>query len=431
MQTMEIKKAHFAVGEDTVQLSMPFAKVNKETRTVSGWATLDSLDTQGDVLTAGASRAAFESFRGNVRFMHKSDSPVGKILKFEEKPFYNAADDSWYNGIYVDVYVSKGAQNVWEMVLDGTLTGFSIGGALTDAESTFVKNKDGVGGRTVRFVKAYMLTELSLVDSPANPMASITSFQKMFTFKKGEDGVTEVTAEDAPEHTFVHYCTTDSVAVASSTEVEKCNICASDMEVIGAFESLSEGREEKIAGIVRKYLAPANDEGGVLQKMADNDNVTVDNAEETTTEENGEVTVDPSEAVEVEEAETEAQEVSEVEQETDLTKVLESLKNDITKAVEASAEKNAEQVESLSKQLAEVNTQVEERLVKFQQELDAQVEKFSGLEESLNKVQGSLSALEDETAVKKSSDLGGSEEKLEKNKKESSWGGRFFSVEQL
>jgi hypothetical protein len=35
---------------------------------------------------------------------------------------------SFIAGVYVSAYVSKGAQDAWEKVLDGTYSGFSIGG---------------------------------------------------------------------------------------------------------------------------------------------------------------------------------------------------------------------------------------------------------------------------------------------------------------
>ena len=37
-------------------------------------------------------------------------------------------------------YVSKGAPDTWEKVLDGTLTGFSIGGEINEASNEFVKD---------------------------------------------------------------------------------------------------------------------------------------------------------------------------------------------------------------------------------------------------------------------------------------------------
>ena len=62
-----INKAHWSTEGDNVRLSMPFAKVDKERRIVSGFATLDNLDRQNDIVTTDASLKAFSKFRGNIR----------------------------------------------------------------------------------------------------------------------------------------------------------------------------------------------------------------------------------------------------------------------------------------------------------------------------------------------------------------------------
>ena len=52
---MTISKAHWATSGDSVTLSLPFAKVDKERRIVSGFASLDNVDKQGDIVTSEAS----------------------------------------------------------------------------------------------------------------------------------------------------------------------------------------------------------------------------------------------------------------------------------------------------------------------------------------------------------------------------------------
>lgn len=442
---MELTKAHFdLVDGNDIRLTMPISKINKSKRTVSGWATLDSVDTQGDIITAEASRQAFSDFmkRGNLRLMHQP-IPVGKMLNFKEQEFFDVGENKKYQGIYVDAYISEGAEDVWKMVLDGTLQGFSIGGAATDTESKFVKSEDGSGGRTVRFIKSYKLTELSLVDSPANQLANFESIQKLLTIEKNDTtGEEEVGGIIADVDTFnVFYCDNDHnpIAVESKEDNETCSICQSSMTNIGWFENIDGGREEKLAEVVKKYLA-SNDEGGVEADMPDEkvEKATVNNAKGTDTDDDGNVVVGSSEAVEVDEnAERaavagdqevkEAEEVSEVdEEETDLAKVLDKLKDDITNVVESGAKQSAEQISALEKRLAEVDASFAEKFADFEKTLKAHDEKFSGLEEGLNKVLGSVNALENETAVRKSSDLGGSDEKLEKrNKQDDPWAGTF------
>ena len=167
---MNIEKSHWSSIGDDITLSVPFTKVNREKRTVSGFATLDNVDQTNDVVTAEASLKAFENFRGNIREMHGSNA-VGKMVSFKPETFYNPENKEFYNGVYVDAYISKGAQDTWEKILDGTLAGFSIGGKIKESENEVNK----ATGQTVRFIKDYSLMELSVVDSPANELCNILS----------------------------------------------------------------------------------------------------------------------------------------------------------------------------------------------------------------------------------------------------------------
>ena len=49
---MNIEKSHWSSDGENLHLSVPFTKVNREKRTVSGFATLDNVDQTGDVVTA-------------------------------------------------------------------------------------------------------------------------------------------------------------------------------------------------------------------------------------------------------------------------------------------------------------------------------------------------------------------------------------------
>ena len=152
---MNIEKSLWTSHGNDINLSVPFTKVNREKRTVSGFATLDNIDQTNDVVTAEASVKAFENFRGNIREMHGSLA-VGKMVSFKPETFYDPATKEFYNGVYVTAYISKGAQDTWEKVLDGTLSGFSIGGKINESDNEVNK----ANGKTVRFIKDYDLIEL-------------------------------------------------------------------------------------------------------------------------------------------------------------------------------------------------------------------------------------------------------------------------------
>src|SRR6478736_9184303 len=168
-----IKKARWAAEENTIRIGVDFSKVNKQKRLVSGWATLDNIDTEGDIVTAEASLDAFSRARGNLREMHKKDSAVGRVVSFKEDTF-RAPDGKIHKGIFVTARVSEGAQDTWLKVLDGTLSGFSIGGAIVDSEEDWTKD----GSEKIRKVTKYDLTELSLVDNPGNQFANVFHIQK-------------------------------------------------------------------------------------------------------------------------------------------------------------------------------------------------------------------------------------------------------------
>ena len=170
---MNINKAHWTTDGDNVRFSMPIGKVDQERRIVSGFATLDNVDKQNDIVTTEASINAFKKFRGNLREMHQPTA-VGKVVSFKEDRYFDPSTKKFYSGVYVSAYISKGAQDTWEKVLDGTLTGFSIGGNIKKFDDSYDEQME----KAVRVIKEYDLHELSLVDNPANQFANVISIEK-------------------------------------------------------------------------------------------------------------------------------------------------------------------------------------------------------------------------------------------------------------
>jgi len=134
---MTIQKAALTFnGENTFRIGMDFSKVDVAQRLVSGFATLDNADSHDEVVESAASTRAFDRFRGNIREMHQPVA-VGKMVNFSQMSYYDTKTEKFYEGIYATVYVSLGAPNTWEKVLDGTLTGFSIGGEILEADTVY------------------------------------------------------------------------------------------------------------------------------------------------------------------------------------------------------------------------------------------------------------------------------------------------------
>jgi len=293
---MKIEKSLWSSHGDDIVLSVPFTKVNREKRTVSGFATLDNMDQTGDVVTSEASLKAFESFRGNIREMHGSNA-VGKMVSFKPETYYDPKSGEFYNGVYVDAYISKGAQDTWEKVLDGTLAGFSIGGKIIDSENEVNKST----GKAVRFIKEYALMELSVVDSPANELCNILSIQKM----NGQLMFKGIAAETVTENIF--YCE-DSDSVFISTDSSYVSpVSGKEASLIGWIESndVNKAKEiDKILDSYKKSRLTLPDTQIAKQANAEGGNEVSENTETATVEETPVAVeeVAPAEAAPAEEA---------------------------------------------------------------------------------------------------------------------------------
>ena len=243
---VDLQKASLSTNGQQVTLTMPISKVDVEKRIVSGFATLDNIDRQGDRVSADASQKAFENFRGNVRLMHQP-IPAGKVVNFRTETFFDQATNKQYSGVFVDTYISKGASDIWEMVLDGTLTGFSIGGAVKESDNVYDPELE----HTVRIIKDYDLVELSLVDSPANQLANIFSIQKTNTVA---EGIFEKSHIDN-----VFWCETDGVAFTGESESKDCALCNKNLDSIGWVETMEgEDLSKAIAKALDSHFEKSN-----------------------------------------------------------------------------------------------------------------------------------------------------------------------------
>lgn len=435
---MKIQKSNLTVDGNHVNMSMPFAKVDKEKRLVSGYATLDNIDTQGDVVLAEASAAAFSRARGNLREMHDKVA-VGKVVDFKEDEFFDQETNKFYRGIFVTAYVSKGAQNTWEKVLDGTLTGFSIGGEVNDSTEEFVKD----AGRTVRFIKDYDLVELSLVDNPANQLANVLSFQKSAS---GEMMVKGMAVDTKVETVFI--CTEDETVIVKDSESENCPVCESKMENAGWFES-GTNRAEKVGNIVNKFLSPSVKEDAPISEGEGGVEMTKQEkkVEETEVEETEETTVDEAEEqVEVEETETvdEAEETEEeeadspeevIDEETEISKKIDELHEAVKSSIEKSAEDTNAKITAIEKRIEEATQEFLSKASELETRLDGFGTKIEATKARIIELEGSLEKMNASDALKKSAEVG--EGRPAVQTKNDAWNGAFsgrpsrFSVDDL
>lgn len=230
-------KAYWNTSGSDIAFRMPISKIDVEKRIVSGWATTDSVDKQGDIITSEASSKAFESFRGNVREQH-TPLAVGKVTDFRQDKYYNEEENKFYNGVYVDVYVSKGAEDTWHKIQEGVLTGFSIGGSILDSE---VEKIDGMD-KPVRVVKEYELHELSLVDNPANPNSNIVSIQKVNNGENKNNYLENIFY--SPEE--------DLIILSEKSDMQSPNT-GKAMHNIGFVETNDSAKDQTVSEIVKGY----------------------------------------------------------------------------------------------------------------------------------------------------------------------------------
>jgi hypothetical protein len=440
---MNIEKSLWSSHGENISLSVPFTKVNREKRTVSGFATLDNVDQTGDVVTSEASLKAFENFRGNIREMHGSLA-VGKMLSFKPETFYNPATKEFFNGVYVDAYISKGAQDTWEKILDGTLQGFSIGGKILDSENEVNKST----GKPVRFIKDYSLIELSVVDSPANELCNILSIQKM----NGELIFKGIAAETVTENIF--YCAdSDSVFISKDGSYDS-PVTGKPATLIGWVESNDVNKAKEIDSILdsfkkSRFTLPdtqtiakqANAEGG--NEVSENTETTpVAEApavvDETTiaapAEEVAPVEADVADEAPAVDASAEvlekAADVSEVEvDEPDFAKMLGDLKGFFSDTLTKASEANAAQVTTIKETVETFSKSVDTRISELAEQHAALSKAVENIKNTIDGVEKRVDAVESETAIKKSSDLGGSQEVTIKKSK---WNGSFLgSVQEI
>lgn len=430
-----MEKTTFIKGDNgDIRLGVTFTKIDRENRIVSGFATLDNVDGHGDIVSASGSASAFQRFRGGLREMHLPNA-VGTLVKFEGLKKYDRETDKVYDGVYVDTKVSKGAPDTWEKVLDGTYKGFSIGGKIK--KRSRVIDDEGIE-RDV--IEDYDLIELSLVDNPANPLASVLTVQKIgdtyvypdlekqaMNILLHEESGDVILTEDEDRDGFINIGWTDS---ADNTQKIR--------ESLENYYTSSEGSEAEITDSVLLnedadvILAGADntDEGGAT--VATDTKIEKDAAVEETVESTEEVeevekAVDATEVEEVEETE----ETEEVEKAADVTEVTEEEDSDPADELVAKVQAAVADVLAKATDAAkESKDAVEGAKTSFEKSLEDFDTKISDLKSEIKKELDGLAQrvedVESDTAVKKSADVVNDDDAEEDNEEDSFWRGSGF-----
>jgi len=161
---------------------------DEDKRIVAGYASVEIVDMHGDLIPIEEIKRGMYNLMargGNILYGH-TNKPIGKILSWEIRKHPEANVDALYivAQIYKDYPIDD---EVWQMIKRGILRGFSIGGQGKKAKG-FVKGTS----KEVNVVHDLNLLEISIVPTPANPLATI---EEVNYLAKSISGKKETVAE--------------------------------------------------------------------------------------------------------------------------------------------------------------------------------------------------------------------------------------------
>jgi len=407
---------------ENLQLIFPVSLIKNEERVVVGVATADNVDKSGDVVDFSASMTAFKNWQGNIREMHQPLA-VGKAVG--HRPVEINEGGSTYRGVEVSAYISKGAEDTWQKVLDGTLGAFSIGGRILERKEDETRK---FRGQPVSVVTKYELGELSLVDNPANPVANIT------LIKSDDEGLSYALAIDETEcHTVgdTTVCVTDNTI--KSTECD-CNVTKdlhnknySDMVIYMEDTDVLTASDETPSNDGAFEGAELEDKISLLQRfltwMSDPANAESDTIVDSDEDDVEKITAEVEEIALV----AEINEGDDIDMNIDELTV--ALGTVIDEKLASHSEASAAQVETLieDKLASAINAMTEK-----QEELTTKVdESTKSVTDSLDVINTRVETVENAGAIKKSVDETDEEEDVvakaaEKSAPESFWGNLFL-----
>jgi hypothetical protein len=440
-----MQKAHWDTEGDNVRLSMPFSKVDVERRIVSGFATLDNIDKQADIVTTDASVKAFSKFRGNIREMHQPTA-VGKMISFKEDKYFDPESKKFYSGVYVSTYISKGAQDTWEKVLDGTLSGFSIGGKMNKWDDGYDEKMDA----KIRIIKDYDLVELSLVDNPANQFANVLSVEKV----NGVDMIKGESLDTPIENVF--WDAESGIVMLSENDAEQSPTSGTPMQNIGFVEKNDNEKTDMIKFLVdsakgintieiKKEVSPMS-ETTITEDIVEKSDEVVEESQvapeaDAATEDAVEKSMDNEEA-KSEEKSLDEEEVKSADMDEDEIKSEDEAKSEAV-AEEDGVSKSDEVIVNAVTEIQSTLTSAFSDLANTVKALHEQV---SALSKSIDSVKNEVTeakgqfnefgkrvdAVEADTAFRKSGDLGEIVQESEPQLVQKSlWGGRFLKTADL
>ena len=153
-------------NDDTCAAKVAWSQMKKNARHFAGWATAEIVDKQGDKIEIGAFKSTMQKFMklGATIIDKHSNRKVGSYIDYE---FRNKDSNAalWMEGV-----IYKGHRihdETWDKIKSGEYPALSIG-------ADPLESKKECDAKTCwNAIKAIDLFEISVVDAPANPEATI------------------------------------------------------------------------------------------------------------------------------------------------------------------------------------------------------------------------------------------------------------------
>lgn len=167
-----LKQVSIPRTRDQFTWSMPLEVKEEGERIIAGYASVDLVDKQGDMIPLDVLRKAWDKFTASPEFMTSqllhSNVPIGKFILSHPKVDKKAGVDK--QGLFVICKVRddiKKGDEAWDMIKSGQLKAFSIGGEA-------IKRSMVCDGRCYKRIDELELHEISIVSNPANEACLFT-----------------------------------------------------------------------------------------------------------------------------------------------------------------------------------------------------------------------------------------------------------------
>jgi archaellum component FlaC len=360
------------------------------------------------------------------------------MISFKEEKYFDPESKKFYKGIYVSTYISKGASDAWEKVLDGTYTGFSIGGRMNKWDDAYNEELD----KPIRVIKDYDLVELSLVDSPANQFASIMSVEKV----DGVDTIKGDLADVVVENVF--YDEETGIVLTSDEETYVSPVSGNEMKNIGFVEKNDSEKANMIKFLVDSAKGINTSKiTKEVNPMSEDTTAVVDAPVAEAEAVSAEVTPEAQPTEESEKAEVVAEATPEAVEKSDSEDSATSSVEDAIQTPEAPAAEDAAKADDvIANAIAEIKESVTnafgdltatikslgDEVANMKKSLDATTTDVNQIKGTFNEIGKRVDSVEKDTAFRKSGDLGEIVQELDSTPVQKSlWGGRFLKFSDL